>query len=45
MGVVGWRIEQLAGLGITEGWGAAFIVVGHWSLDAFDRVAGNRGLS
>jgi hypothetical protein len=29
-------------LGITEGRGAAFIVVGHWALDAVDRVAGDR---
>jgi hypothetical protein len=36
-GIVGWRVEQLAGLSITEGWGAAFIVVGHWALDAVDR--------
>src|SRR5271154_2605542 len=41
-GIVGWRIEQFAGLGITEGRGAAFIVVGHWALDAVDRVAGDR---
>ena len=29
-------------LGITEGRGAAFIVVGHWALDAVDRVPGDR---
>ncbi len=41
-GVVGRRTEQLAGLGITEGWGAAFVVVGHWAFNAVDRVAGDR---
>src|SRR5271155_878327 len=41
-GIVGWRIEQFASLGITESRGAAFIVVGHWALDAVDRVAGDR---
>src|SRR5216683_1060372 len=41
-GVVGRRIEQLAGLGITECRRAAFVVVGHWPLDAVDRIAGDR---
>jgi len=41
-GIVGRRIEQLAGLGIAEGRGAAFIVVGHRALDAVDGVAGDR---
>ena len=39
---IGRRIEQLAGLGITEGRRAAFVVVGDWPLDAVDRIAGDR---
>ena len=39
--IVGRRVEQLAGLGITQCWRAAFVVVGHWPLDAVDRIAGD----
>src|SRR6202034_4507580 len=38
----GRSVEQLAGLGITARWRAAFVVVGHWPLDAVDGVAGDR---
>src|SRR6266851_5551342 len=40
-GIVGRRIEQLTSLRITEGRRAAFVVVGHWPLDAVDRIAGD----
>jgi len=38
----GRRVEQLAGLGVTECRRAAFVVVGHWPLNPVDRIAGDR---